>query len=210
MEIKYKNKQYDIYGHLAQEFRGDFIEDYISSYFAKGQFYEEPLLKYLEETYKPKVIIDAGANIGNHSKFFTEVMGAEVWSFEPEPSNFRILKKNHKDNNFNVGLSDEKGKAGIEQNPTNMGASEITEGDSVKLETLDSYNLEPDLIKIDVEGMESKVIKGAIETIKKFHPVLVVEHNDIQNIFETARLLNPLGYKMRVFDVKTWEMFIYD
>lgn len=64
---------------------------------------------------------------------------------------------------------------------------------AVELRTLDSFKLEPDFIKIDVEGFELEVIDGGMGTITSCKPLILVEcsgtHKAIQN------LLIPLGYE---------------
>lgn len=45
----------------------------------------------------------------------------------------------------------------------------------IEVRTLDSYGLDPDIIKIDVQGHEEAVIKGALETIARSQPVLIIE-----------------------------------
>lgn len=200
--VKYKGREYKVHGHGSEE--------YISSYLARGQFYEEPLLTYIHKNY-PNIgrVVDCGANIGNHTVFFRDVMGCEVWSFEPQPDNFRLLKKNS-EQSYKVALGKSSGKASTTTNLLNMGMSEVVDGEGVTVTVLDNYKLQPDLIKIDVEGMEVEVLKGAFTTIDKYRPVLVVEHNDIQKVYETARILEPYNYKLTVFPTKTWEMFIYE
>ena len=73
----------------------------------------------------------------------------------------------------------------------------------VQQKTLDSFNFEDvDYIKIDVEGHELKVLKGAINTINKYSPLIVVEENGsaekwnkgIKN--EALNYLQELGYKI--------------
>jgi FkbM family methyltransferase len=207
-KVKFNGKTYLISCY------GKVMNDYISSYLIKGQFYEEPLLKYLSENYKPKKVIDIGANIGNHSLFFNKVMGAEVVAFEPIEDNFRHLAKNNPGTNYNVGLGKEEKEMGYDigtyNGTVNMGGCTLTEGTGVQVKRLDSYNLETDLIKIDAENMEVEIIEGGIKTIIKNKPVLVIEHNDIQKLYSVARLLIPLGYIIKPFVVKDWEVFIYE
>jgi FkbM family methyltransferase len=45
----------------------------------------------------------------------------------------------------------------------------------VEIRTLDSYGLDPDIVKIDVQGAERQVVEGAVETLERTHPVLLVE-----------------------------------
>ena len=60
-----------------------------------------------------------------------------------------------------------------------------------KIKTLDSFNLEGvGLIMCDTEGYELNVVKGALETIKKFKPVLVLE-------FHNRNLTKKFGYTLK-------------
>jgi len=70
------------------------------------------------------------------------------------------------------------------------------------MNTLDSFKIEPDLIKVDVEGMELDVLHGAVKTLVEFKPMLYVE-TDNQEVFD---YLDMLGYeKVQRFNVTpTW------
>jgi FkbM family methyltransferase len=63
--------------------------------------------------------------------------------------------------------------------------------------TLDSLDLAPSVIKIDVEGHEARVIAGAIQTIRRYRPILLIENN---NFLSFARVLKNLNYKPFRFD----------
>jgi len=74
----------------------------------------------------------------------------------------------------------------------------------VTQKTLDSFNFEDvDFIKIDVEGHEFKVLKGGIETIKKYKPTIIIEENtspEFYNkgkMFDATNFLQDLGYKVK-------------
>jgi hypothetical protein len=58
---------------------------------------------------------------------------------------------------------------------------------------LDNFNLIPGLIKVDVEGYESKVLEGAINTIEKHKPVLILEHS-VKTIKKLMPILDHLHY----------------
>lgn len=81
--------------------------------------------------------------------------------------------------------------------------SGIQETEQVNMDILDSYcqrhAIRPDFLKIDVEGNELKVMKGGIETIKKYMPKILVEiearHTGKEKVFETFEFLQSLGYK---------------
>ena len=67
----------------------------------------------------------------------------------------------------------------------------------VEIRTLDSFELQPLAIKIDVEGYERAVIEGALETIDRCSPMLMIEMN---NQMEFLPLLKSLGYEFYRFD----------
>lgn len=68
--------------------------------------------------------------------------------------------------------------------------------------TLDSFvqneKLIPDLIKIDVEGAEHLVIQGAVKTLRKYHPVLLMELHSIFATVKSLDVLSSLGYEISV------------
>jgi FkbM family methyltransferase len=80
------------------------------------------------------------------------------------------------------------------------------DGEEVETITIDSLNLDKcDFIKLDIEGAEPLALSGAMETIKKFHPVILFEHNHHQlsdKLYEdfgesrktSFEILNSLGY----------------
>ena len=58
-------------------------------------------------------------------------------------------------------------------------------------------NLDPFLIKIDVEGGEANIIEGLTRTIAKTYPVLMIENNDTQAV---ADLLEPFSYQAYIYN----------
>lgn len=172
-------------------------------------FYEMPLLEYLKQ-YKPKCFVDVGANIGNHSLFFFLEGTKEIHAFEPQKNNYDLLKLNCPFANcYRVALGNTLSSGSITPQPLNMGACRVEAGDDFKICPLDMYKLKPDLVKIDVEDMEVQVIEGAMKTLEKYKPRLIVEHSDLQHFYDTYRLLKPLGYKVEPFVVKNYEVFEY-
>lgn len=165
----------------------------------------------LNQLIKPGfVILDIGANIGTHTLQFARSVQPNgfVYAFEPQRIAFEFLCANIILNNYlNVfpmmaGVSDSLGEIIVPVlNPdslSNSGSINIENnknGDPVRLLTIDSLRLNRcNLIKIDVEGMERKVLLGAIETINKFRPLLFVENNTPENSEDLIRLLLDLKY----------------
>jgi FkbM family methyltransferase len=177
------------------------------------------------------IIIDAGANIG----FLTLNLAQHcydgfVFAFEPDGKTFRTLKANIEQNGFKniaayqiaLGARSEKMLLSkLEIN--NPGANRILPKNSIKqydtewvdVTTLDEFTSQlpiarVDLLKIDVEGFEMFVLKGAEKIIQKWKPILFVELSEV-NLKEhgfSARLLidyiESLNYEVR--DARTMQM----
>lgn len=156
-----------------------------------GQFYEEQLLSFISTLVEPgDLVLDVGANIGNHTVFFAGPMGCTVESYEALPVLLPSLTANVMDNFLDekveiipsaVGAS--SGRLGIRSwDPQNVGSTslETRDGGPIAMTTLDvkSRTVPVRLIKIDVEGMELDVLAGARTTIGRDRPVLVIEARD--------------------------------
>lgn len=176
--------------------------------------YERDILFALSKKIFPKLdlrknLIDIGANIGNHSIFFSEFFN-KIYSFEPINSNFEILKINsYKKNNiniFNYGCSDKQKTVYLEMNlKNNFGnysiiAKKSNQSEKVKLKKLDDLILKNKIknigvVKIDVEGHELEVFKGGIKVLKHMSPILLFESNFQENNFEILKFLKDNNYK---------------
>lgn len=165
----------------------------------------------LEET----DFIDAGAFCGDSAMMLNNCLNpGNIYCFEPEAGCFKHLQKTISLNNLeakfkpiNEGLGDKRETKYI----TTFGAaSSIMIAEAVpnakkaqiKINTIDVFTEKNDLniglIKIDVEGFDLEVLKGAENTIRKFKPVIIgsIYHN-AQQFFEFKPLLESwgLGYK---------------
>lgn len=68
----------------------------------------------------------------------------------------------------------------------------------VSLARLDDLGLAPDFIKIDVQGLESRVLAGGLETIRKCRPVIMAETTPYES--DAHKILQPLDYRLMEFD----------
>ena len=131
--------------------------------------------------------IDIGANVGIYSYYFGKKFES-VESFEPiSEITYRISALGASNINIhNVALSNELGSLDfyipIKEGKLAAPLASLEERDApfekrtVSVRTLDSYQYsDVDLIKIDVEGHEFSTIEGAIETILRCKPLLIVE-----------------------------------
>lgn len=97
-----------------------------------------------------------------------------------------------------AALGEVAGQCGMRDGKYNTGQRHVVEGDDVEVITLDSMNIEPDFIKIDVEGREWHVLKGGEDTIRRCQPVIMLEENGLNRRYgvpdgEPGRLLESWG-----------------
>lgn len=163
--------------------------------------------KRLKELISPTdVVLEIGAFIGDNTAILNDI-GCEVYSFEPNIKAFECLVHNSKNwenvRVFNKGLGEKISKANINLS-TNVGASQL-EKDSkgeIGIITIDSLSLNKlDFIIMDCEGWELNVLRGGVETIKKFMPKMLIEINkgalEKQGVsyVEVFQFLDKLGYQ---------------
>lgn len=134
---------------------------------------------YFKHVKQYNVVVTAGANCGLHARVFANRF-KHVYAFEPEWLNFYCLTRNCPENNvykLQAGLSNYNGMCGvINYDPTNTGTAKISKDGYIPVFTIDSLNLHCcDLIQLDVEQHEERVILGALKTIKDFLPVISIE-----------------------------------
>lgn len=166
--------------------------------------------KYFKNVKEKRLIITAGANMGIHVRAYASMFNY-VYAFEPHWLNFYCMSYNCPYDNvfkFQMALGDKIKRSYINENKNNMGANRINEtaADQHKMLpmiTIDSLDLPYcDMIQLDVEGYESKILKGAEKTIKKYKPVIVIEGNH----HEAADILNSNKY---VLQDKSFSDYIY-
>lgn len=198
-----------------------FPKDWIQTQIVeKHKFYEEQQLKMIDNLLdNNSVVFDIGANIGNHSLYWGIVTGVKrIFSFEPIPITFEILKKNIEINGLKdiiaieqlaLGSQDSKVKAGEKYNIENIGSMSIVEDcrGSITVRSLDSYvsGLEQldriDFIKIDAESFKLEVLKGAKKTLEKFRPIIYAEIFE-SNKESVMQLMENYGY-LDAYEIKT-------
>jgi protein O-GlcNAc transferase len=191
-------------------------EDLIGRLIAeKGTFFEEWVLTPLKEKVTSfDCTIDIGANIGNHAKFFKEVCKARrIICFEPHPANIPLLKENCPSCElFTAGLSSQNTEGfltELESINSNSGTGRLgTSGYPITIHTLDNYRFaNVSFIKIDVEGLELEVLRGAKRTIERYHPDIMVEIHTGIAVSEVTDLLP--GYTWEKISFESHYLFKY-
>ena len=132
------------------------------------------------------LVIDVGANVGNHTLYLACLASCHVVAFEPNAGLADAIRTSAEMNGltdlvtvyaFGVGKQSEYGFFSQEI-PDNLGAQSISLGDGpIRIVSLDSIKFEypVKVIKIDVEGMEPDVLEGAKALLLKDRPIVYVE-----------------------------------
>ena len=137
-----------------------------------------------------QMIFDVGANIGTYSIPLSGYHDLVVYAFEPSPTTFEILMRNLELNDvpvraFNFGLGSEDGVLTLSmpegKDRGNIGCKTVygdgIDREAVKICRLDDFCLlhgvQPHYLKIDVEGAEIEVLKGAEETLETVEAILI-------------------------------------
>jgi FkbM family methyltransferase len=152
-------------------------------------------------------VLDIGANIGAHTLMLAQAVGpaGTVVAAEPQRTAVQILHANLALNgivNTRVipcAFGDEIGTIQIPApDPLRPAPGTVSVGqgsERVQIITIDSLRLARcDFIKVDVEGFECQVLRGARETVGRTRPMLYVEYDRPARSDELLRLLSELGY----------------
>ena len=189
----------------------------IQTIIQKNNFYEiETLSKWFPYFKDAEYIFDVGANLGNHSVYFAKKnRNSHVFSFEPFPDNYELLKKNIDENElsnvaiYNEAVGEHVGHVKVKDfNESNYGGTSFIESSdgegSIHMTSVDNAVIDLsipslDFIKIDTEGFELEVIQGMSYAIEKYHPIIWVECSD-SSIKDVYGILKKAGYSL--FDIE--------
>lgn len=175
------------------------------------------------------VVVEAGANIGTHTVPLSKLVGkaGRVVALEPQRLIFQMLCANLALNDCwnvdcrNVAVGNTLGEVTMDnimpEFVANFGSLRVNDcysnslgADVVSMVTIDSLGLsQVDLIKADVEGFERAVVSGARETIKKYRPVIYVEHNDLAD-WSVPELFEELQYDCYWYFTTLWDARNYN
>lgn len=170
-----------------------------------GEFAEEQVRLFRSIITRNMVVVDAGANIGAHTVALARMAGF-VHAFEPQRQVYYTLCGNVALNHLHnvrchhaaLGDTDERIKIQMldDGTPNNLGAFSIGAGgpllDEVDVKRLD---IRCNFLKIDVEGYELEVLRGAEPMIKECRPVIYVENDRPDTADELIDTVRALGYR---------------
>jgi FkbM family methyltransferase len=149
--------------------------------------------------------LDIGANFGCMGQAL-ECSGFNVVSFEPQPDVYSVLVKNVRGACYNLGLSDVPASLTMPKILTgsraNYGGQSIGTRSElgtipVSVVTLDSFNFtDVGFMKIDVEGFEERVLRGAVDTIARCRPIMYIEDDRTDRSASLRDFITSLGYSI--------------
>lgn len=176
--------------------------DHISERIRKDRtFYELDLLEDVFSRDVKGTAIDVGAHIGNHSLWFAGICGFDVVALEPNPTSFVSLSANFSRNAIraravNIAAGEKRGRGTLQElRPGNSGMTEVVPGEGdVRITPIDRLGCQNvGLIKVDTEGAELDVLRGAFETIARDRPLIYVETTD--NLEKVDGFLSLFDYR---------------
>lgn len=136
---------------------------------------------------------DVAVQAGGHCGVWPRDLGLKfgtVYTFEPDPVNFRCLCVNAPAENvfkFNAALGDKRGTVDLERRPANCGAHQISGPGRIPVLMIDDLGLSAcDVIYLDIEGSELPALKGAQRTIQACRPVIAVEDKGMSDRYGIA------------------------
>jgi FkbM family methyltransferase len=138
------------------------------------------------------VVLDIGANIGYYTLILARLVGerGRVYAFEPDPTNFRLLKKNVRANGYqnvvfvNKAVSDASGMRSLFLCPDNKGDHRLFDSNddrqsiTIETTTLDElfseFQGEINFIKMDIQGSEARAVRGMERLLQRYPDVKII------------------------------------
>ena len=162
------------------------------------------------DSVRNKDIIDAGGYVGDTALLFSSYTDKSIHVFEAYPSNMDIIRETIRLNQLenivpvSKALGEKSGTATFSLGERNSCNSLVERPGynypnhiEVPVITLDDYvrenNLEVGLIKVDIEGGEQLLLKGAVETIRTQHPILLISiYHSANDFFEIKPMIEKM------------------
>ena len=180
------------------------------SRFLRGIYEPEKTEALCKIVARGDIVLDIGAHVGYFSVLMSSLVGptGKIFSFEPRGINYTFLKKHLSKNNcsnvhvIKAAVGNTIGTAYMDTR-TGTGTGKLHEAGNlaVKIISVDGFYREfpqyppPSFMKIDVEGAEFEVLKGAEHTIRKFKPRIVLATHSRQLDLECSQWLTLIGYQ---------------
>jgi FkbM family methyltransferase len=191
-------------------------------FYVFGDDYDENLLELPKLLKSGDTFVDVGANFGIYSLLGARIVGAngKVFAFEPIPKLCALLRSNAQHNDLSaltvneMALGETSGMASLSLHADEGRSSlrpmdgEVVGTIDVRIATLDQ-EISPDLtvsvVKLDVEGFELAVLKGATRILSRDRPVILFENNP-DALLEAGASTASLVSELRSFGYQIYEL----
>lgn len=188
-------------------------------------FTKEPCtIDWIAQFQQDETLVDVGANVGMYTVWAAKTRGVRVYAFEPEAQNYALLNRNLVRNQLGakvkaycLALSDTAGFGELHLATLEAGGSLHSYGErvgfdgaplqpkfsqgcvSARLDDLvrDGIVPQPDHLKVDVDGLEPRVMAGASQVLRdaRLQSILVEVNHNLPQHREMVAALNRLGFK---------------
>lgn len=165
--------------------------------------------------------LDLGAYRGDTAdEFLRYTDGYEsILAVEPNPKNYQKLREHLKAienaNAVNAGIADREGVMYVTKGGGRMAALSADNGVEVPVTTVDALNASPTYIKVDIEGMESAMLDGAVRTIREHQPKLnLAAYHRSEDFFSLVLRLHEINPDYQIYlrkhpYIPCWDLNIY-
>ena len=180
---------------------------YLPPVFEKVQYFPQGIFKLTDhESY-----FDCGAFTGDTIAAFLKVTGGlyrHIWAAEPDRSNYNWLIQYIKDEKLrnidvvNKGIYSYAGKLPFQETGSMLSMITDDSDNYIETDTVDHITVENPVtyIKMDVEGVELAALKGAEQTIRKYHPVLGISiYHKPQDLIEIPKYIKEIVPEYRFY-----------
>lgn len=185
-------------------------DDYVGVSLSTYGEYSEQEVRVLEYCLREgQTVIDAGANIGAFTVPMSRLVGPEgrVIAFEPSPQAAELLRLNLAQNDcrnvevFEAAAGEMNGTIEGSGEGTVPGALLVGQGGSnpirVRAMTIDSLALDKlSFMKIDVDGHERELLRGARETVMRLRPIIYCENDRQDKMAALIAAIVEMGYRL--------------
>jgi FkbM family methyltransferase len=175
-----------------------------------GTYEPEQTRLFQDQVTAGATVLDVGAHVGYYTLLASVLVGPKgrVCAFEPNPENHEFLSRHVLLNGLtnvmveNAAVSNSNGTASFDFG-TGSGTGRLAEHGVLDVRTvrLDEFcrerKVEPGFLKIDVEGAELEVLRGADEIIRSHHPVIFLSTHGAEVHSECLAWLSERSYTVR-------------